>query len=311
MDAAGASWLLERYFYPRLLPGCTTRWRHISFTGADPELVAQAHAIVDVGGEFQFTDPLHLRLDHHQMELGRETCAMRLAFRLLTHGSPTIEAVGADLAYLEPLVALVQAGDTGQLPAQGWSLSAELGLHALLGGHALEVDAAMAPLIGSVPEASLLAQRDSLLLGYAWKLLDTLAARLAFQHDVAAGMLGRRQWTSGDGLVWAFADAPFGTIGQGFAGGAAVCVASSRTLLPDTHTLEVWCRRTTAIDLRELWPQVVAHLRANRHPGAEDVAGMYVEKVFAVRGTRKSPNPTPPRIGPAELAEALDACWQR
>lgn len=290
-DAIGAVWLLKRYGGMADAPVAFVN------TGSPaPALLTQADAVVDTGREY---DPARLRFDHHQLPgaAANETCATLQVFQWLT-------TQRSDLTHLNPLVALIYAGDTGRAD-YGADWSRQVGIHALL--------------------SSLKATRpsDAALLAYGMGLLDTLAEHLETRARAAATLAQYTVYRSDDGLVRGLVGAPQGATFAAFEDGARLvlftsdnrdhdppsvavgvmrggegqepnCRALVLGLLNDGECEAPWAPRWDTPEYREL-------ARWFCHP-----AGF-----FAGRGTAKAPMADPLDADFGALCAFLDRAWRR
>lgn len=287
MDAVCCAWLLQRY------GGFDDAAVRFVNTGApDADTLAGAAAVVDTGREY---DPARWRFDHHQLpgHAANETCAALQVYNHLTSGGDILHP----LFWLDKLVALVWAGDTGRT-TDGADWSRLVGLHAIYSGGAATGDA------------------DRLAWGYA--LLDSIAATLK-ARDAAGTTLARHTvYTSRDGLIVALKDAPPHATRAAHEAGARLVVFQSNAPTPDggtTHSIGIM---RGGEHQEPHVGQLILAVMESTIGGAEramyaELASWYRHEAgfFAGRGTAKAPRPDPVLVDVAEVAALIDSVWVR
>lgn len=279
-DAICSLWLLQRFG-----PFADAEITLVNTGAPDAELLANAAAVVDTGRVF---DPRHWRFDHHQLSgaEANETCAaMQVYHRLIFYRNEI------DLGYLDPLIALIYAGDTGKATA---AQSRQVGIHALL----------------SAKKAGGESNDDMLLLWGYW-ILDDLAAHLKRAYDARESLAQFTVYTSADGLLVALDQSSRAAVNAAHDAGAR---------------LVLWHRSFAATETIELWrggdgPDVdcrIVVLTAIGDPTLpqdelDEMSSWYLHEAgfYAGRGSDKAPDPTPLQVRVAILAAYLDAAWSR
>jgi hypothetical protein len=278
-DAITSCWLLITFGG---VPGPV----HFVNTGApDPLSLMQANAVVDTGKVYESAA---LRFDHHMP--GHTRCAAALVYEWLVQQR-------SDLAYLAPLVALVNAGDTGKR-TDGADWSRSVGIHALL----------------SAKKAQRLS--DETLLDWGGCVLNDLAAGLKIRAEAALMLDMHTMYRSADGLFVALKNAPQAATGAAFEAGARLVLFRSDDVpLADggvTHAIGMqrageWgepdCGALVAAAMERPIDAVTTGELATwfRHP-----AGF-----FAGRGTLKAPRPDAITASFGTIAHVIDEVWQR
>jgi hypothetical protein len=276
LDALTSVYLLQRYAGLADAAVC-----FVNTGSPDPAVLAAAAAVVDTGREL---DPARLRFDHHQDAL--LPSAAMLVFDWLCER-------GADVAHLEPLIALVNANDLGQ-PHDGKETSALLGLHALISvaKHHQHGD-------------------DQAVLAWGLSLLAMLDGHLRRHAEARTQVLACLRWQSPDGRVVALDT-------TGVAGGAVTRAAgevlgcelavwvSSEAGADGRTTHSVGCMRLgeSTVDVGELADQAMH--RAN-HIVAFELRQWFkhASGFFAGRGTPKAPRYDVPDVDAEAVARAL------
>jgi hypothetical protein len=285
MDAITGVWLLKRFGYYGDDPVV-----FVNTGNPNPEILAQATAIVDTGREF---DPGRHRFDHHHLPgaAANDTCAARQVYEHLV--------VDGDINHLEPLIDLVFAGDTGRQEA---GVSREIGLHAIFSGW-------KAWWSEQNPDERL---PDDVALAYGFGLLDVLEVRLRKQAEARAELNEKTVYKSEDGLVWAIRHGSSGSTFAAYDEGA-------RVVIFEGEPIEVEGGTTYPIGIMRAgeWqePHVgnLAEMVAISRPFAEEIGRWFKHPAgfFAGRGTAKAPVFESVTIDIAALAEAIDAAWVR
>lgn len=310
-DCIGASWLAVRYLFPRLWGEQVVEPRFVPFNNIEPQVIAQAAAVFDIGGEF---DPARLRFDHHQAPDPRATCAARMVWRYLMEGTAAQPPLRPDLVYLDPLIDLIEAGDVGELDARGYTLSATLGLHALLSGFRMAREAALPATSGNLAQAEQMALLETLdreTLDYGWQLLDVIALGLQRRYEVTVGLRDYLVYQSADGLVWALDNAPLRAAPEAFKQGARLLVTRSIYPLPRSYMFEVWSDQQGP-DVRALLQRLgQVMLQRGDTQSYQELECFYSERTYAGRGSPKAPNPTPVALDLLEFVRQLDVLWER
>lgn len=285
-DCITAIWLLMRF------GGMEAADVRFVNTGAPDQVVlAQADAVVDTGREY---DPARLRFDHHHLH-GRaasETCAAAMVFDHLTGGD-----YQHALFYLNQIVALVLAGDTGK-KTDGADWSRIEGVHAMLS--ALKARGAA----------------DYTLLNYGMGWLDLIAEHSKARYEAQSTLALYSVYRSDDGLLVALKEAPIHATSAAFDAGARLVLFQSSS------------EATNAIGIQRAseWQEphcdgLVSSLLNDYDCGLDDIStATYSELAtwyrhqagfFAGRGTMKAPDPRPILADLADIARAIDAAWQR
>jgi hypothetical protein len=278
-DCITACWLLQRY------GGMADAMVVFVNTGnPDPAVLAAADAVVDTGREY---DLARLRFDHHQLpgsEANDDSAAL---------------LVYADVVnpqrvywYLDPLVMLVFAGDTGKA-THGADWSRQIGIHALL----------------SAQKAKRMS--NEALLAYGYAILDDLAEHLRAKAEARLTLSAYTVYHSADGLVRGLRDAPQGATFAAFEDGARLVVFTSTTpgtvsvgVMRGGENQEPHAGTLVAAVLAE--PATDAAVRAELARWYRHEAGF-----FSGRGTAKAPDPTPLTADFVTLCRVLDAAWLR
>lgn len=286
-DAIGSAWLLKRF------GGLSSHEVVFVNTGnPDLNLLEQATAVVDTGKVF---NPNKLRFDHHQLpgDQSTSTSATEMVYSDLIRRGYGVTYQAEDwehgLEYLEPLVNLITAGDTGDPTANE---SREIGIHALLSGFKA---------IGR--------QSDQKILEFGFMLLDTIELNLRRKDEARKELKEKVVYKSDDGLVWAIYHGSTGSTFAAYDEGARIVVFEGKP-----------------IDLEGGTTYPVGIMRAGEwtepHVGklAEAVTAAFPEVeswfkhnggFFAGAGTDKAPRFTPPNFKLEELARAIDKAWKR
>jgi hypothetical protein len=311
-DCIGASWLALRYLFPLRFDDERLEPRFVPFNGIDPQLLAQATAVFDIGGEF---DPARLRFDHHQAADPRATCAARMVWRYLVDGAGDEPPLRPDLAYLDPLVDLIEAGDVGELDARGYGISTTLGVHALLSGFRMAREAALLAGAGDLSQADQLALLQALdleTLHYGWELFDAIALGLQRRAELSSLRDGL-VYESADRLVWAIDNAPLRCAPEAFRQGARLLITRSVYPLPRSYMFEVWSApNQPEPNVRELMQRMMQTALQRGDTGSyAELELFYSERTYAGRGSPKAPNPTPVKLDLIEFVRQIDALWER
>lgn len=280
-DAIGAVWLLMRFGGME-----SAEVRFVNTGNPDPILLAAADAVVDTGREY---DPSRLRFDHHHFagRAASETCATAQVFS---------DLIGGDyqhpLFYLNQIVALILAGDTGER-TDGADWSRIEGIHAMLS--ALKARGAA----------------DHTLLNYGCGWLDLLAESSKARYEAQQTLATHTVYRSDDGLVVALREAPIHATHAAFEAGARLVLfqtTSETTNAIGIQRASEWqephCGELTALIgcAQPIGSLMESELRSwYRHE-----AGF-----FAGRGTAKAPDPRPIAVDLVEIARAIDAAWSR
>ena len=247
-------------------------------------MLARAVAVGDTGKVY---DPARLRFDHHQsVDLPCAT-ALLYAYLLQQRRAP---------ASIEPLVALINDGDTGRAGARQ---SAQTGIHAMLTAYKRQN------------------QSDRAVLEWGCEQLDLLAA--ALEANAAARL------TLDSCMVYRSADDRVIGVRGGGSGvthaahdvyGARVVVFINEEAVEGGTTWAVGAQRlggaaVTTPHVGDLVASVLAN--TERADVAEELGHWFCHPAgfFAGRGTRKAPDPTPPAAGLIDICAALDAAWER
>lgn len=312
-DAIGSTWLATRELFPRLFPGKDLKPYFMRASSIDPDIIAGAAAVFDVGGEY---DPSRLRFDHHQLADPRSICATRMVWEYLTKGDEHHVALCPELTYLHPTIDLIEAGDTDRIYEPPYRISLTAGLHALLAGfeksQVEHLGASQA--LSAADESALLEMRDKAILEYGWQLLDTMALNLRYQYEVAALLPERVVYKSKDGLVWGLDNAPPGSAVAAYNEGARLIIASHKSTLPASNAIEIFCTsQTPNLDLRDLVRRAEQDAQQRGNTAMyEELRRLYREKSYAGRGrATRAPDPTPLTIDVARLASLMDRLWKR
>jgi hypothetical protein len=284
-DAITGVWLLKRF------GGLEHHSVEFVNTGnPDPEILINAIAVVDTGRIF---DPFALRFDHHHLEgqLANDTCAALQVYEYLQSR--------VDIEYLESLVNLVFAGDTGRREA---NTSREIGLHAMLSGYKMWFRE-------QNPDALL---ADNLILTYGMGLLDTLEVKLRKQAETRIELEEKVVYRSDDNLVWAIKHGSTGSTFAAYEEGARVVVFEG-----DPFEVEGGITYSIGLMRAGEWqePHVgkLAEIVANIDEYTDEINTWFKHPAgfFAGRGTAKAPVFEPVEIDLAGLASKVDAAWRR
>lgn len=289
-DAIGATWLLLRYGG---MAGAEVKF--VNTGSPDPALLPGADAVVDAGREY---DPARRKFDHHHLpgQEANDNSATLMVYADVVNSPQT--------GWLEPLVMLIFAGDTGRRE-YGADWSRRIGLHALL----------------SAQKARRLS--DEALMAWGLETLDLLAESLKARYAAQATLAQYTVYRSEDGLVRGLSGAPQGATFAAFEDGARLvvfhsdnsdaavstvavgvmrggenqepdCGALVRGLLNDGEAEASWAPRWDTPEYAEL-------VRWFLHP-----AGF-----FAGRGTNKAPVNEPLTADFLLLCGFIDGAWRR
>lgn len=274
-DCITALWLLQRF------GGFAEAEIKLVNTGTpDPEVLAGAVAVVDTGRVLDIPDH---RFDHHQLDDPNSTCAAMQVYKRIVRVVPA-------LAYLEPLIALIYAGDTGKPEA---AQSRIVGIHAQL----------------SAWKARGLA--DELLIAVGYDVLDDLAAHLLRQHEARQTLDAHTVYRSADGLLVALEQSSRAAVQAAHDAGARL-VLWHRTF-EHTETVELWRGGTGPdVDCGKVVRSAIADL-VLLIDERDELSSWYLHSAgfYAGRGSDKAPDARPLRASAAILAAYLDAAWER
>jgi hypothetical protein len=275
-DAIGAAWLLQRFLLPDAEIICASREEIEEYKTTDA-------AIVDCGGEFE---PGQLRFDHHHLpgDAANATCATQQVFEWV--------ALKQDLRYLEPLVDLIWAGDTGR-NSHGADVSREVGLHALLAARKAA------------------GWTDNLLMEWGCQELDLLAGRLKRQAEAAVELAEKCVWQSEDGKIVAIEHGQPRHSQAAFAAGATLVVFRSDIPVANGVTHAIGIQRNQTAE----FPHVGELLNTSEIDFETEADGWVRLEAgfFAGRGTGKATrfDPVPDGLAVEAVARAIDAAWER
>lgn len=277
-DCIAALWMLQRFG-----PFGDAEIKLVNTGTPDPAVLEGAGAVVDTGRQL---DPQAWRFDHHQLPgaEANETCAaQQVYFRLIFYRNEI------DLGYLQPLIDLVFAGDTGKPEA---AQSRQIGIHALLSAW----KAARWP--------------DEILITWGYEVLDDLAAHLLRAYEARQTLDAHTVYRSADGLLIALDKAPQGATQAAFEAGALLVVWHN----PMEATVAVGLNRApeSGIHCGEL-AAMVGVAQPLGSPIETELRSWYKHPsgFFAGRGTPKAPDDRPLAVPVANLAAALDTAWGR
>lgn len=311
-DAIGSSWLATRYLFPRRFPGQPITPRFMPFNQIDPEIIANATAVFDIGAAY---DPLRLRFDHHQLPNPRSICATRMVWTYLTQGYKNEAPLAPELTYLQPIIDLIEAGDTDEVHEPHYRLSLTAGFHALLAGFEIQQDNQLKPahILPLAQELTLLQKRDEAILQYGWQILDVLAQNLHRQHQTITDLGLHLVYKSDDNLVWGLMNVPPGSARAAYYQGARLIIATGHITLPSSYLVEIF---STPQPPEADVPYLVAcveeeALQTGDTAMYEELQRLYREKTYAGRGSVKAPDRTPITIDIITLAQLMDKYWQR
>lgn len=278
-DAITACWLLQRF------GGMAEATVVFVNTGnPDPAVLAAATAVVDTGREY---DPARWRFDHHQFpgSQANDDCAALLVYSDVVNPQRVY-------GYLDPLVMLVFAGDTGRAN-YGADWSRQIGIHALLSAQKMK------------------RLSDMELLHYGYAILDDLAAHLRAKAEARLSLEAHTVYRSEDGLVRGLRGAPQGATFEAFEDGARLVLFTSTT----PNTVSVGVMRGGENQEPHCGDLVVAVLANPVTPPAvrDELARWFCHTAgfFSGRGTAKAPDPTPLTADFVTLCRVLDTAWRR
>lgn len=308
LDAIASAWLLLRY-----VPNFKgARVVFVNTGNPDRAILAQADAIVDTGGNF---NPFDYWYDHHQMENPNEACAAMLVWRDLMY-MHSINPYTPDVAYLEPLVQLIHAGDTGLAEADE---SRKNGIHAMISEMKYQkLDDETIFRLGDILLnyiANFLSQGmplDDILRDVCadWYDLWLKPAQLRAEELQRTGIAPYVAYVSHDAKLVALRDAPQGATQLAFEQGAQLVLWSNyaenaiginRARGVEVHVGNlIDALQLSAIEAESM---IVAHELASwfRHN-----AGFYCG-----RGSAKAPREDRIPLDFVTLATMIDAVWQR
>ena len=275
-DAICSVWLLKRY-----QPGFADADVVFVNTGSpDPAVLESAAAVVDTGRAWDVTTH---RYDHHQFPgaMANERCAAKLVY-------DTLRGFGYIDGVLEPLINLINAGDTGKKEANE---SRMLGIHALLSNKKRQ-------------------GADSYsLLAYGFDILDNLAQSLISQDDALKSLVMHTVYRSEDGLVVALKDAPQGATWAAHDAGVRLVVFA------DYRRNAIGVMRGgegADVDCGALVGWIVDDPTAPTDLGSElDTWFRHPAGFVALRGSDKAPRDDAILVSLRDVAAALDAAWRR
>lgn len=275
-DAIASLWLLQRFG-----PFADADIKLVNTGSPDAAVLEDASAVVDTG---RVLDPSRWRFDHHQFAgaAANATCAAMQVWQYLLLDNQ-------DLFYLQPLILLIYAGDTGKPEA---AESRRTGIHALL----------------SAEKAS--GSGDLGVIAYGYDILDNLAAHLRRAHEAREALAQHTAYRSADGLLIALEQSSRASVSAAYDAGARL-VLWHRTF-EATETVELW-RGGEGPDV-DCGRLVKAVLWASAGtPVWEEVSTWYRHSAgfYAGRGSDKAPDLTPLNVPVASIAAALDAAWER
>jgi hypothetical protein len=278
-DAIGASWLVQRFLLPDAKIICASR-QEIE------EYKPTAAAIVDCGGELE---AIRLRFDHHHLPgaEANETCATLQVWDYMNGFY-----IGRQAIYLEPLVLLIYAGDTGRSHF-GADYSREVGLHAQLAARKAA------------------GWTDAALMEWGYQELDLLAERLLRQQQAREELAEKLVWQSDDGKVVAIAHGEPRHSQAAFAAGATLVVFRSDIPVADGVTHAIGIQRNQAAE----FPHIGELLAVTSIDEATEADGWFRHPAgfMAGRGTGKAQrfDPVPDGLTVEAVARAIDAAWGR
>lgn len=286
-DAIGSAWLLKRF------GGLSSHDVVFVNTGnPDQELLKQAKAVVDTGKVF---DPASLRFDHHQLpgSASNETSATEMVYADLIRRGYGVTYQAEDwehgYEYLEPLINLITAGDTGDSAANE---SREIGIHSLLSGF-----------------KAITRQTDQKILEFGFMLLDTIELNLRRKDEARKELKEKVVYKSEDRLVWGIKHGSSRSSFAAYDEGARIVVFEGAPIETESGiSYPVGISRSSewiephvgklAEAVTAAFPEVESWFK---HNGG----------FFAGAGTDKAPRFTPPNFKLEELARAIDKAWKR
>ena len=286
-DAICGVWLLKRF------GGLENEKVEFVNTGnPDPEKINAAKAVVDTGRKY---DTNFLLFDHHHLpgQSANDTCAAMQVYKYLL-------AAGKPVEYLEPLVSLIFAGDTGRPEA---NQSRELGLHAILSGWKAWFS-----------EQNLdVRLSDEAILAYGFGLLDVIEVHLRKRAEALAELSEKVVYKSEDNKIWAI---QYGSIGSSF----AAFDEGARVIVFEGEPIEVEGGTTYPVGIMRAGEWQEPHVGELAERAAKDKPFIKEEidkwfkhpaGFFAGRGTAKAPVFEPVEIDVAILAQIIDKIWMR
>jgi hypothetical protein len=291
LDAITGVWLLKRFGG---LSEAIVKFVNTGNPDPDSDLLENAIAVVDTGKEYA-TD--ELRFDHHQFpgQKANDTCATKMVFTNIVVSNPN-----KDFRYLQPLIDMIFAGDTGRSEA---NQSREIGLHAIFSGYkawwSLQNPGMRMP--------------NEVIYSYGYGLLDVLEIRLRKQAEARAELAEKTVYKSEDGKVWAIL---YGSVGSSFAAfdeGAQIVVFEGDSVeVEGGYTYPVGIMRGNELQEPNVGGLAVSASIENPRVASEvDKWFLHPAGFFAGRGTAKAPVFEPSKINLKDLARAIDKAWLR
>lgn len=296
MDCITGAWLLQRYGNL-----ATAAIAFVNTGNPDRELLANATAVIDTGGEW---DPARLRFDHHHLPgaaASETSAAMQVYEHLVAHSS-----VGS-LDHLAPLANLVYAGDTGK-PDYGADWSRIVGLHAMLSGYKAWLKAQH--------DGGLVPGFDQAVYAYGAGLLDVLDAALKAKHLARQELAEKVVYRSTDGLLVAIRHGGPGST-------QAAADDGARLVVWEGQPAEVEGGTTYSIGLSRVGESQEPHCGELVQSALDTLAGddpIYQELAtwfrhpagfIALRGSAKAPVFKPVEVDLVDVARVISAAWQR
>lgn len=281
-DCICALWLLQRF------GGFGDAEIKLVNTGApDADVLAGASAVVDTG---RVLDTADHRFDHHQLDDPNATCAARQVYECIVRAVP-------HLAYLQPLIDLIYAGDTGKPEA---TQSRQVGIHALL----------VAKKIGQHDDREW-NMNDRQLIDWGYGVLDDLAMVLKRADEARRSLDAYTVYRSADGLLVALEQSSRAAVNAAHEAGARL-VLWHRTR-EGTETIELWRGgEGPDVDCGDV-VRAALHRLPVRLDERVELASWYLHEAgfYAGRGSDKAPDARPLIVPIVNIAVALDRAWER
>ena len=295
-DAIASVWLLKNY------NGMNHDIKFVNTGNPDPEIMANASAVVDTGGVLH---PATLRFDHHQLppQYCNATSAAMQVWEYLDLMHP------GKVTHLKPLIELIYHGDTGQRSVD-YIASERLGLHAMLDGFDRKRENA-----------------DMEAYWFGSRLLHALASTLRAREMAKQMLESHTVFRSSDGLLVAVTNAPQEVTEEAFNQGAHVVLFTRSFETPEgtSHAIGVWRNaKATQPHLGNIVQAAADRLLADGmtdSPDANDkTLAIYRELntwykhpagFYSGRGNEKAPCLTPVGVDAGDVAAVLNEAWER
>jgi hypothetical protein len=295
-DALTSAWLLRKFF-----PGLShADLRFASAKAPDPELLAGAAAVVDVGLKYDIDT---LRFDHHQEGFDPNTSSSKLVFEFLKTCQHA-QRFPHRLEHIACWIDLVNMIDTGHRNAET-QFSFSMGLHALLSSEKVR-------LARKCPRDEVFSRTAE----WAFDMLDLLEEKLRYERTQKVD-LERKEiiWSSDRRFCVGFEVSEMAL----FDAGAEVALVLGRPIAQPTGGLSFPITLSRAPGKKEPhMGQLVEHILEHHASEINDSTRAELQRwwrhptgFYAGRGTAKSPCTEPICINARELGELLDRVWVR